>query len=426
MERINRKIGPRVFNEYLIEIPEFKVAHLDNGMPLLEIEAGSQEIVRVDVVFRKGRIHESKRASSKASFYLLREGSVNFNSTELAEAFDYYGAYVKIFSGMEYSTISLVVMDRYFDKVWPVFLDMLFQPAYSEKEIRKYQRVYSQKLRDQLAKNDVLSYRIFTEELFGKEHPYGYNTQPEDITALTRSDILEYHRNFHGTDTALAVISGRYSSAIRHKIEQGLSSVSRTSVDLAPDFKPPQSSPDVLKFPTDHRAQTSLKIGRRLFERRHPDYSKFQFLNTILGGYFGSRLMKNIREDKGFTYGIYSSVDTYSRDGFFYISADISNNAIDQTIEEIHKEVELLKNHPVPDEEFSMVKNYMLGQILHLIDGPFATGQLIKNTYAKGLDIEYFNRHIEQIRKMKKTDVMETARKYLDKNSFLTVLAGNF
>ena len=180
------------------------------------------------------------------------------------------------------------------------------------------------------------------------------------------------------------------------------------------------------KIATDQTAQTSLKIGRRLFKRKHEDFSKLQFTNTVLGGYFGSRLMKNIREEKGFTYGIYSSVDTWKEDGFFYISADISNTAIDPTIEEIHNEIKRLQTEAIPDNEFKMVKNFMLGQILHLIDGPFASGQLIKNIYAKDLDIEHFKNHIEGIKNTTKNDVIEMARKYLDEKSFITVLAGNF
>ncbi|NNF21322.1 MAG: insulinase family protein, partial [Saprospiraceae bacterium] len=191
-------------------------------------------------------------------------------------------------------------------------------------------------------------------------------------------------------------------------------------------FKEEKSADSFLRIKTNNQVQTSLKIGRKLFSRKHSDFSRVQVLNTILGGYFGSRLMKNIREDKGFTYGIYSSVDTWKRDGFFYISADLGNDFVREANDEIYKEIDKLKSDLVPYNEFSMVKNYMLGQILHLVDGPFATGQLIKSIYAKDLDIEHFKNHIKTIKSMTRNEVMEMAQKYLEKNTLTTVLAGNF
>ncbi|NNE26721.1 MAG: insulinase family protein [Saprospiraceae bacterium] len=422
----NRQQGPRIFSDYNIQLPSFKSTMLANDLELIELNDGSQEIIRVDYVYKSGRVNESVRASAKASFYLLREGTRNTTAHQIAEKFDYYGAYIRVFAGLEYSSLSLVVMSKYFEEVWPVFLEMITDPDFTEDELSSYKRIYSEKLRNELSKNDVLAYRRLTEIIFGDQHPYGYNTEPSDILALKLDQVNAYRDTCHGTNNALAVISGKYSEKVSELCKASLGAIDMKTSTFKQEFFNPDIKHVFEKLATDQTVQTSLKIGRKLFKRKHSDFSKMQVANTLLGGYFGSRLMKNIREEKGYTYGIYSSVDVWKEDGFFYISADVSNNAIEPTIEEINKEIKRLQTEPVPDNEFRMVKNFMLGQILHLIDGPFASGQLIKNIYAKELDIEHFKNHIDGIKGTTKNDVMEMARKYLDEKSFITVLAGNF
>ena len=422
----NRQQGPKIFSDYNIQLPSFRSTILDNDLRVLELNDGSQEIIRIDYVYKTGRVNESVRASAKAAFYLLREGTRLTTSHEMAEKFDYYGAYVRVFAGLEYSSLSLVVMSRYFEEVWPIFIEMITDPDFTQDELNKYQRIHSEKLRNELSKNDVLAYRRLTEIIFGSNHPYGYNTEPSDILALSLAEVNTYRDNSHGTNNCFVVLSGKYNQAVADTCKKTLGSIEMKSTPFKQTFMEPDQNAAFEKLSTDQTAQSSLKIGRRLFKRKHPDFSKMHVTNTILGGYFGSRLMKNIREEKGFTYGIYSSVDAWKEDGFFYISADISNNAIEPTIEEIHNEIGRLKSEPISDDEFRMVKNFMLGQILHLIDGPFASGQLMKNIYAKELDIEHFKNHIDGIKGTSKNDVMEMAQKYLDEKSFITVLAGNF
>ena len=214
MNAPNRQQGPKIFSDYNIELPSFESSVLKNGLEVLELNSGSQEIIRVDYVYKTGRVNESIRASAKASFYLLREGTRNTTSHQMAEKFDYYGAYIRVFAGLEYSSLSLVVMSRYFKEVWPVFLEMLTDPDFTEDELSKYKRIHSEKLRNELSKNDVQAYRRLTELIFGSDHPYGYNTEPADILALSLSQVNNYRDNCHGSNNAVAVISGRYNSDI--------------------------------------------------------------------------------------------------------------------------------------------------------------------------------------------------------------------
>ncbi len=423
---LDRKTAPRITTDFNLKIENVKSTHLSNGLPVHEINIGTQEIVKVELVFKSGRVNEEKIAAARACLQVIGDGTSDKTSQEIAEIFDFYGAVVKYKCALESSSISLVCLNRHFFDVWPQFCNIIFNPLFSEKETKKYVDVSSQKLKNQISKNDVISYRVLTEKLFGSKHPYGYNTQPEDINALNANDLKKfYNLNIH-LDNAFLILSGKYSPEIRSKIIETLSQKTEAKTKFKQSFHDTKPLNETFIESTKNESQVSIKMGRKMFSRNHEDFSKMFFLNTLFGGYFGSRLMKNIREEKGYTYGIYSSLDAYNKDGFFYISSDVGNDQLDPCIKEIYNEMEILKTKTVGEIEFGMVKNYILGQSLHLIDGPFATAQLIKNIYAKDLDVEAFHDHIKIIKNITPKDIKELANKYFDKNAFTTVLAGSF
>jgi len=422
IDRIN---GPVINNDFDLTVKNIETCSLSNNIKVYELNNGTQDIVKIDIIFKSGRVNETTISASKAAINLLREGSSSKNSQEIAYLYDFYGCSVKLSAGIEYSSVTLVCLTRYFDKVWPEWLNMILEPAYANAEIEKYKKVSSQKLKNQISKNEIISYRAITEKMFGSNHPYGYNTQPEDIQSITKADILNFYKNNCQFDNCFVTLSGSYSKVIRNTILNDLSQVDHKSTPEKNSFPTPNLTNETFKIKTKNEAQTSIKLGCLWVERQNKDYNKLKFLNTILGGYFGSRLMKNIREDKGYTYGIYSSFDSWAKGGSFYISTDVSNDLIEPTLKEVYKEIEILKNTPVDSVEIDMVKNYILGQSLHLIDGPFATAQLIKSLYGTGQSVENFYKNINELKAITSNDLLEMANKYLQKDKFLTVLVGN-
>jgi len=422
IDRIN---GPVINNDFDLTVKNLETTVLSNGIKVYEVNNGTQDIIKVDLIFKAGRVNETTIAASKAAINLLREGSSNKNSQELAYLYDFYGCSVKLSAGIEYSSVSLVCITRYFSKVWPEWLNMVLEPVYSNEEIEKYKNVTSQKLKNQLSKNEIISYRTITEKMFGSDHPYGYNTEPKHIKELKRKDILNFYQNNCQFDNCFITLSGCYNDTIKDKILNDIETIKHQSTPENNKFPTPSHLNETIKIKTKNEAQTSIKLGCLWVERQHKDFNKLKFLNTILGGYFGSRLMKNIREEKGYTYGIYSSFDGWNNGGSFYVSTDVSNEFIDPTIEEIYKEIEALKNMPVDQNEIDMVKNYILGQSLHLIDGPFATAQLVKSLYGTNQSIELFYSNIKEVKEITQHDILEMANKYLQKDQFLTVLVGN-
>jgi len=421
---IDRKKPPKITTDFDLSIKGLVVSELSNGIKLYEFKAGSQPILKLDVVLGSGRVEETKIGTAKAAISLLREGSVTHDAVSLSKAFDFYGAVIKNQGVLDHSNLNLVVLEKYFDEVWPVWFNMINYPMYPADEIAKYKQLTIERMQVQLAQNDVLAYRKITEHLFGAEHPYGYNTEIENVQALNRDHILEYYNRNFAADNINLILSGNYSDSVRNKIIQGFENMTRKRLSHKINFQSDEALAERIQINTANELQTSIKMGCPLFNYYHEDYSKFKMLSMVFGGYFGSRLMKNIREEKGYTYGIYSASHCLKEGGYFYISADVGQQYLDATIEEIMKEMDLLKNETISEKELQMVKNYVSGQFLTSLDGPFAKAQLVKNLVAKGLSVSTHNEHVSKMANTTALEIQELANKYFNIEAFSIVCAG--
>ncbi len=421
---IDRKKPPKIISDFDLSINGLETSALSNGIGLYEIKAGSQPVVKIDLILGSGRVQERVIGSAKAAITLIREGSVTHSAEELAKEFDFYGAVIKNQSQLDQSNFSLVVLEKHFSEIWPIWMDMIRYPLYEASEIDKYVQLTVERMQVQQSQNDVLAYRKITEHLFGATHPYGYNTEIHHVRSLGRDGILDYYNHNMTSDNMDVILSGNYSSSTRALIVNSLENLGRKKKHYEVDFTSPAHIPQRIQVPTSNELQTSIKMALPLFNYYHEDYSEFKMMNVVLGGYFGSRLMKNIREDKGYTYGIYSASHCLKHGGYFYISADVGNEHLEATIEEIHKEMKVLKEELVSDQELRMVKNYVNGQMLTSLDGPFAKAHLIRNLVAKDLTLEDHDNHISRMAKTSKEDIRALANKYLIEDNFSIVCAG--
>jgi predicted Zn-dependent peptidase len=170
--------------------------------------------------------------------------------------------------------------------------------------------------------------------------------------------------------------------------------------------------------------QSAVRVGRLLFNKKDPDYFKFQVLNTVLGGYFGSRLMANIREDKGYTYGIGSGLASLVNGGYFFISTEVGVDVTNNTLSEIYKEIKLLREQPVNNEELETVRNYVLGQFLRSVDGPYSLADKFKAIWEFGLGYDYFENYFKAVKTITPKEIQELANKYLQEEDLIELVVG--
>jgi predicted Zn-dependent peptidase len=265
----------------------------------------------------------------------------------------------------------------------------------------------------------------FFESLFGKNHPYGYQVLEQNFENITSKILTDFHNKYYTPENMAIIISGK----IHERTVDLLNSHYGNSVlKDVPKENPENSikSENIKKIHINKTGtvQTAVRIGSTTINKRHPDYTGLKFLDSILGGYFGSRLMKNIREEKGYTYGISSTLSSLDLSGYKVISTEVGHKYRQKTIDEIYKEISILQNIPVSKEEMDVVRNYMSGEMVRMFDGPFALAESFKSAWEFGLDNRYYYSLYETIKTISPDEITELAKTYYNLDELYQVTVG--
>jgi zinc protease len=418
----NRKKMPRIREVKNLVVPPPDIWHLSNGIPVYETNLGTQDILKLELVFFAGRPYERKKLASRCAAALMREGTRQRTSAELAEVIDYYGGTLSMPISMDMAGVQLHTLTKHFDKLLPLVTEMLSEPMFPQDELDSFIVRNKQRLKVDMSKNDFVAYRKFTEMLYGTDHPYGYNSYPETYDAITRDDLVTHFKETYTSGNCLIFLSGKTNAEARRLLDEQLGqAIAKGERKQAPPFSV-NHTPQKLNEPMPDTVQKSVRIGCHLFSRLHPDYNGMYVLNTILGGYFGSRLMTNIREEKGYTYNIYSSHEAMLYGGYFYVGTEVGNEFVDKTVQEIYVEMEKLQQDLVDDDELDMVKNYLLGTLLTNLDGPFNIAEVVKTFVSEGLELKAFEELASDIKSITAEKVRDLARKYFSKKDMWEVI----
>jgi zinc protease len=424
LKKLNRKIPPPVHGVQNISVPPPAVHHLDNGIQVVETRMGTQPVLKLEICFRAGRAAEHKNTVAYAATRLLRDGTTTLNSKEIAEILDFYAGTLGTHPGWDTSAVSLFCLTKHFEALIPVVADMILNPVYPQHELQTFIDKNIRELQVDLTQSDTIAYRKLTELLFGEKMPYGYSSVAEDYKALTVNDLKRFHQEQLTADNCVIFIGGAVNEAILKLLNQYLGQHKTKRIPyqnvLCTETHPKTS----VHLKNETGLQTSIRIGRRFGSKLNPDYAGASVVNLILGGYFGSRLMKNIREAKGYTYNISSSIDFMQHDGYWYIGTEVGTKFAAKTLEEIYKEMQLLQTELVDAAELEMVRNYCLGNMLNMIDGAFAVMDAVKPFFLEDLQDDVLQKLVDTIRHITPETIQILARKYLKREDWLQVTVG--
>ena len=422
---LNRKIAPPITTINRLDLPQHQKIMLSNNLPLYVLNMGTQEVVKLQIIFESGRPYEKKRLAAKTTCSQLKEGTYNHSSKAIAEKIDYYGATLSTPSNLDYSSIILYCLTKHLESLIPLLTDIIVNPIFPQEELDAYLENSKRRLQIDLTKNDVVAYRKITEFIFGSNHPYGYNSVNADFEKLSRNDLVQHFQQNYTTGNCHIFISGKINDATIKLLKTNLEQIPIGSKAILPNFELTKEPPQKRHIDIPNSVQTAIRIGMRSIGRNHPDFAGFSILSTILGGYFGSRLMTNIREDKGYTYNIYVTQDTMLYDNCFYVSTEVGNEFVVPTIKEIHKEFDRLQQDFVSDAELQMVRNYMLGNMLNMVDGPFHSMEVIRTLMMYKLPLDSFSQLIYTINQITPEQLRMLAQKYLNASEMWEVTAGS-
>ena len=411
-----------------IEVPrQFQLIHaisgyLNSGVALHKIHAGTLPLVKLEFVFRSGSWFESFPGGAFFTSKMLPEGTKNFTSKEISFKFERYGAFLEMHPGPDYTSIILYAMNKHLKHLLAVLREIIFNPVFPEKELEALRKIQYNNLLISKEKNSFVASVKFREIIFGKDHPYGRTMDEKIIKDQDPASLAAYHRDFFPGNFEI-VISGMVGDEVVEWVEQTFSECE--PVQLKPFGKIPlKQNIERIHLTKKNSYQSALRIGNLSVKKDHPDFIRVMVMNELFGGYFGSRLMQNIREDKGYTYGIYSSLVTYHEEGYFVIAADVKKEFADKAIEEIYKEMRILRNIKVAEKELDKVKSYLKGNYLSSITTPFTIADKFKNVHFYGLGYSFYDDLFERIDQINTDDIREAARQYLDPDAMCEVVVG--
>lgn len=421
----SRRLQPPLSEIKLGQLPPVEHVLLSNNIPLYLIEAGTEDIMRIEFVLKAGQINEYLPLIASTTNMMLTEGSQNYTAYELNSSLDSHGAFINLLAEKDNAGLVIFFLARHIRKIAELCFEILFKPVFPRKELDILMKKRIKWFQISREKVNNLSSDQFFESVFGKHHPYGRQINFRDFPIITTSILKDFHSR-HYTPTGMAImISGRIHPDTVGIMDHYFGRIPEKTVYLEPSESIIKGGEEKQIHIKKHNAlQSSVRIGSMTINKTHPDYPGLKILNVFLGGYFGSRLMKNIREDKGYTYGIHSTVNSLGLGGYKVISTEVSRENIRKTINEIHREIRILQTTPVGRKELDLVRTYMAGEMVRMFDGPFAIAESFKSVWEFGLDYEYYYRLAEKIKTITPEEIQQLANAYYNIDDLYEIIAG--
>ncbi|GAB3926730.1 M16 family metallopeptidase [Mucilaginibacter myungsuensis] len=424
---LDRTIAPDFKQAQNISLIKPQHIKYGNGCNVFNFNSKDHELVRIEWIFGNLRFDERKPLLNLVANAMLTEGTTTRTAAQIADSIDYYGAFFQVDYGYDNCTVSLYSLNKHLQHTLPIVHDVLTNSVFPEKEITTYVKTHQQKLQVALQKNDVLARRQFNRAMYGNTI-YGYAAEVADYQQLNQADLQAHFRQMYQPANCTIVVAGRVDAELTDLMSKHFDA-DWTSQRPSADTSQPELQPATEHFYFVERAeaiQSAIRMGRPTINRSHPDFPKVQVLNTILGGYFGSRLMANIREDKGYTYGIGSAMTSLKQSGSIFIATEVGADVCHAALKEIQFEIDRLKTELVPEEELSLVRNYMLGSLLGSLENVMSHADKFKNLYFSGLNYDYYDYYTNTIKSITSDDILKLANQYLDLDKFYKVVAGKY
>ena len=423
---LQRNVAPAIKDavDFNLKLPPYERFTLDNGVPVYSVNAGAQEVAMVELVFFAGNTYEDQNIVAATTNYLIKNGTSKKNALQINEHFEYFGTYLNRSCYNETANISLHCLNKHLSEVLPVIGDLITDASFPEEELNIYRQNQKQRLEVNLKKCDFVANRLIDEYVYGINHPYGKYTTIKDYDELNREQLVHFYDKYYRNGKCIIFTAGKLSDDIIQQLNNVFGHLPLNNVQIEEKqhkiIAAPEKKYHIINDPNG--VQGAIRIARPFPNRDHPDFIKTQVLNNVFGGFFGSRLMSNIREDKGYTYGIHSYFQNHVQASAWMVSTEAGRDVCEATINEIYKEMHELCEEPIDDEELLLVRNYMIGIILGDLDGPFQIIGRWKNYILNGLTEDYFYKAVHTIKTISAEELQGLAGKYLKPEEFYELL----
>ncbi|MBQ8593251.1 MAG: insulinase family protein [Bacteroidaceae bacterium] len=411
--------------KFELQTPERRI--LPNGIPLSLFRSDQREGIRMDILINAGIWQQEMPLQALFTNRMLREGAGELTSGMISETFDYYGAWISTNTTLNYNQLSLYSLNKDFDKTLSLLALLLKEPTFPEAEFKVMVDANRQQYMVNSSKVGVMAHKCFNRSLFGSGHPCGHFAKLEDYDLITTGHLRQYYNRYYHSGNCAIMLSGNIDEEMIGLVEQAFGKEAwGNSAQQQPMSPQPVTPTTEKRIFIEHpdSVQSAIRVGTLFIDRTHPDYAKACVLITLFGGYFGSRLMANIREEKGYTYHIAAAIQDYPYHSILSVSTEAGTAYVEETLREIKHEMKRLHEELVSQQELALVQNYMMGEICRSSEGVFSLPDTWIFLDTAGLDETYYTGLVDAIRTITPEEIRQLAVKYLRPEEQIEVIAG--
>lgn len=414
-----------------VVLPRPQEAALSNGLRVALLEDHKLPTFSLQLLLTGGGLADpaDRRGLAMVTASLLREGTDQRSSRDIAEQLATLGASFSAGASPSSgeSSIAVTGLSEHADAILAIAADVIRNPAFPQSELEKYKSRFLSQLQHQRSTPGFLAQEEFMRAVYG-EHPGSYIVPPEKVLqGLTRADLASYHKANYLPNNGILLAYGDFNlKDLLQKLERALGDWRKGEARTValPALSPPAKS-RVLLVDRPASVQTSLWLGGLGIERRSEDYFAVLVMNHILGGGPASRLFINLREDKGYTYGVYSSFTGSRFPGVMLASTDVRTQVTEGALHELTAELKRIGEEPVPEQELKNAKRALIGRFALSLDSPQALIGNLATQKIYGLPADYWDTYPQRVEAITANDIQRVARKYFDSSRLQIVAVGD-
>lgn len=403
---------------------EFQINKLSNEINVYSTIDKNLDISEIFFILNKGIWDQKHNLVANFTTRLVVEGTKKYASEFIHEKIDFCGAQLQKSTNTHSSLFQITMLNRHIEELLPLFFSIFTEPLFDKKEFELIRNIFKQRYIVDNKRIENIAYDNLNELLFSKDNAYGKFAKLEDYDNLKIEWIKEFWaENFKVQNLTIVVISKTPEFIIK-EIDKYFGKIKNQKPDIIEDYRIPITKSATKKSTMPNSLQSAVRLGWRIEDFSKEEKYKLNILVTALGGYFGSRLMKNIREEKGLTYSIYANMPIYKYAGSIQIASEVNSKFKNKVIDEIIKEVIDLQTKEIDAEELNRTKNYIQGQLLRSIDGNFKFGKFLAWIIAHNRDWDYIEQYNRAILNVNSEEIMHLANKYLPIENCFKVIVG--
>jgi predicted Zn-dependent peptidase len=420
---LDRTIAPISYPIERIDFPKYDLFHLDNGIKVCVINLGEQEVFKLELNTDAGALNSPIAGLASMTAQLMKRGTKTRSAKEINDSFDFYGAFWDVQANFDLGTITIYCLKKHFEALIHLLEDLLINSIFPESEFKKEIEIETQRSNLNWEKTSFAANQYFRNAIFGSD-PYARYSTNESLKSIQLDHLKSFYANHWSNLKPSITLSGKVGTSEIHILNKILGQLNFKEGARKNVFHNQLPSEKRIQHLKENATQSSIRFGKIGMTRKNPDYFKFSVLNAILGGYFGSRLQKNIREEKGFTYGISSSMIPLNRAGYWVVGTDVNKDKAEETLTEIRKEIGILQTDLVPDSELDLVKNYLMGSFIGELTQAFDIAEKVKIIHLEELKLDFYDQFQDEILSCKAQELRDLANNYLSLDEMTEVIIG--